>query len=365
MTLRIDLSGGPSIDEIRNRVKATTIHKLSSTENPLGPSPRVIEILRDAAATLHEYPPRGDDHLREAIANHHARGLTPDHVASANGGYEVIDLIGRAFLRPGDEVIISSPTYRAYAWSAARQEATIVDVRLRPDDFSLDVDGILAALTERTRLVCLCNPGNPSGSIAPRADVERLLAHLPARTILVADEVYVHYVDDARYPDSIRHVLDNQPVVIVHSLSKAYGLAGLRVGYGIGRPDLIARVAAYRRPFHLSTLALRAAVAAIQDTEHLDRSVALARAGRRHLRQQLDRLGVTHWPSQGNFVLFRTETPARQAYEQLLERGIMVRPTDSNGLPDHLRVSAGRPDANEAFIEALAAIERDDRPGRA
>lgn len=333
-----------------------TIHKLSSNENPLGPSPQVMDVIREATSALHVYPPRGDDTFREVLASHHARGLTPDHFVSANSGYEVLDLVGRAFLRPGDEAIISSPTYRAYAWSAARQEATVVDVRLRPDDFSLDVDGILAAVTDRTRLVCVCNPGNPSGSIVSGVDVERLLAHLPPHAILVADEVYGHYVDDPAYPDSIQYIQHDRSVIIVHSLSKAYGLAGLRIGYGIGRPDLVERVAAYRRPFHLSTLAIRAGIAAIQDTAHLEQSVALARAGRRYLRRELNRLGVRTWPSQGNFVLFRTGTPAREVYERLLERGVMVRPTDSNGLPDHLRVSAGLPVANEAFIGALSAI---------
>ncbi len=365
MTIRPEYIGGPSIDDVKDRVKAARIHKLSSNENPLGPSPRVLELVREAGASMHLYPPRGDERLRAALTRHHARGLTPEHIVTANSGYEIIDLIGRAFLRPGDEAIISSPTYRAYGWTTERQEATTVDVRLRPEDFGLDLDAVLERLGERTRLVCLCNPNNPTGAIIAAQELDRLLDRLPDRAIVVADEVYSHYVDHPDYPDSIRHVLDGRAVIIVQSFSKAHGLAGLRVGYGIARPDLAERVATYRRPFHMSALALLASEAAIGDTAHLDRSVALAREGRTYLRAQLERLGVPSWPSEGNFVLFRPIAPADGVFEQLIARGIMVRPTGSNGLPGYLRVSTGLAEANEAFIEALTEVMQEDSSCRA
>lgn len=365
MTIKTDYTGGPSIEEVKDRVKAARIHKLSSNENPLGPSARVLELVRDAGASIHLYPPRGDDRLRTALARHHGRRLTPQHFLSANSGYEIIDLVGRAFLRPGDEAILNSPTYRAYGWTTERQEATTVDVRLRPETFALDLDGVLARVTDRTRLVCLCNPNNPTGAIVTAAEMRRLLDGLPERVVVIADEVYSHYVDHPDYPDTLQHVLDGRAVVIVQSFSKAYGLAGLRIGYAIARPDLVDRVAAYRRPFHMSELALRAGEAAIEDTAHLERSVNLAREGRTYLREQLDRLGVPNWPSEGNFVLFRPPGSARDVFERLIERGVMVRPTDSNGLPDHLRVSTGLPESNEAFCLALAEIVGEDASCRA
>jgi histidinol-phosphate aminotransferase len=361
---RVEYSGGPSIEEVRGRVKAARIHKLSSNENPLGPSPRVLEAMREAMASLQRYPPRGDEQLRQALAAHHGRTLTPEHFTTANSGYEVIDLIGRAFLRAGDAVVISSPTYRAYGWSAERQEAAVVDVRLMPDAFALDIDGMLTVIGERTRLVFLCNPSNPTGALVPAPIVGRLLDRLPDGAVLVADEVYSHYVDDPAFPDSLAHVLEGRPLIVVQSFSKAYGLAGLRLGYAIGRPDLIERIARLRRPFHLGELALRAGVAALADQAHLAASVALAREGRAFLAHELRRLGVPGWPSQANFVLFRPPLPARDVFERLIERGIMVRPTDSNGLPGHLRVSAGLRESNEAFVRALAEVLGEGSPCR-
>ena len=356
MSSHVEYNGGPSIEEVRDRVKASRIHKLSSNENPLGPSPRAIEAIRHTAESLQMYPPRGGQRLRDALASHHGHTLTPEHFLGANSGYELIDLVGRTFLDAGDEIIISSPTYRAYAWAAERQDARVVDVRLTPRDFALDLDDVLAAVSPRTRLVCLCNPNNPTGALVSGAVMRSLHDGLPDDVVVVADEMYSHYVDDPAYPDSIQDVLDGRPVIIVQSFSKAFGLAGLRLGYGIARPDLVERVARYRRPFQLSELALNAGVAALDDRAHLDSSVALAHAGRQFLRQELQRLSVECWESHANFVLFRPPLAASDVFERLIERGIMVRLTDSNGLPGHLRVSTGLQESNEAFVRALEDV---------
>lgn len=356
---KVEYSGGPQIEEVRARVKAARIHKLSANENPLGPSPDAIAAMREAMATIQRYPPRGDDLLRHALAAHYGRSLSPDHFTSANSGYDIIDLIGRTFLQAGDAVLISSPTYRAYGWAAERLGAGIIDVPSNTDDFTLDLDRLLNAIDTRTRLLFLCNPGNPTGAIVPAPVVERLLDTLPDGVMVVADEVYSHYVDDPAFPDSIAHVLNEQPLIVVQSFSKAYGLAGLRLGYAIARPDLIEQVARFRRPFHLGALALQGGIAALADRRHLAASVRLAREGRRYLVRELERLGVPCWPSQANFVLFRPPPPVEAVFEALIERGIMVRPTDSNGLPGHLRVSAGLPESNEAFVRALTEVLRE------
>jgi histidinol-phosphate aminotransferase len=186
--------------------------------------------------------------------------------------------------------------------------------------------------------------------------MDRLLAALPAEVLVVADEAYSHYVARSDYPDSIRYVLKGCPLIVLHSFSKVYGLAGLRLGYGIARPDLIAQLWRYRRNFHLGRLELAAGIAALGDLEHVARSVKLAQEGRTYFYAALARLGVKFWPSEANFVLFQPARAAAEVCEELLERGIMVRPTEGNGLPGCLRVSTGLPEANAAFIQALSAV---------
>lgn len=330
--------------------------ELSANENPSPPSPRVVEAVVGALGRLNRYPNREDDELRDAVARHLGRGLTPANVFTGSSGSDVLELIARALLEPDDEVVVSQPTFQVYASTAQRQHARVVPVPLDPSSLKWDIDAVLRAVTPSTRLVYLCNPGNPTGVVVSAAAVEELLAGLPARVALVADEVYVHYVTSEVFPDSIGHVLAGRPVVVVHSFSKVYALAGLRLGYAVTTPDLAASIAGVRRKFHLGRLDVAAGVAALSDQDFVRKSVALVHEELPFFYDTLRRLGVTYWPTDANFVLFRSPGDAGELVRQLSTRGVKVRTTDGNGMPGHIRVTVGLPDENRRFAEALEAV---------
>ena len=356
----ITYQGGLSIDEVRNRSKVTQIHKLSSNENPRGPSPAVVAAIQAVATTLNIYPPRGDESLRQALVETHQRGLTLDHFFCANSGSEVLQSICRAFLQPGDDFLICSPTFGAYVRFAGAQGANAIDSPLRARDFSYDLEAILAAVTPRTRLFFLCNPNNPTGTIMTAADFATLLERLPPHVMVVADQVYEHYVTRPDYPDTIVHVVAEKPVIIVQTFSKGYGLAGLRLGYAIAPPTITAQLRRQVRNFHLSSIALAAGVAALGDQGYMHESARLATAGKEYLYGELERLHVQTWPSEGNFLLIRPDRPAQAVYDGLLARGVMVRPMDTFGYPAGLRVTVGSPEANAAFIAALEEVLQEE-----
>ena len=348
--------GGPSVEEVRSRVEVDRIYKLSSNENALGPSPKVVEAIQNALTSLHVYPPREDDSLRDHIATYLGRGLTRDYIYTGNSGSEVVELLNRAFAQAGDEVIVSSPTFGLYKRLAVKLDLKLVDVPLDGQSFAHNISGMINAITDRTRLLYICNPNNPTGTILLRPEMEALLDALPDHVTVVADEVYHDFVDHPDYPDSIQSVLDGRNLIVVHSFSKAYAMAGMRLGYAISRPDIVKAVRHFRCPFHLNALANAAGHAALDDHEHRERTVAMVKQGKAYLSAELDRLGVHYWPSHTNFIMMKPDAPADEVQDYLLKRGIMVRPTSRNGLPGGIRVTIGTEEANHAFIEALEAI---------
>ena len=336
-------------------------YRLHYNENPLGPSPMVMDRIKAHLAGLSLYPPRDDEALRNRLAAFYGKGVTPDHLFTAYSGSEALDLIARVFLAPGDEVIVCGPTFHVYARTAEWQGATVVDVPLDDEDFSVRVDAVMEAVTARTRLVYLGNPNNPTGSIVTRDDMDRLHRGLPGGVTLVTDEVYHQFVTHPDYPDSPAEAVAGRNVIVLHSFSKVYGLAGLRVGVVLSRPDIVERLARLRRTFHLGSLEMEAAVAAIGDQDHVTQSVALAEQGKKTLYAAFDRLGVAYWPSEGNFVLFRTPVPAEELTARVADRGILVGSGSRFGLTHSIRVSVGLPEANEAFVSALEGILIDHR----
>lgn len=345
-----------SLDRIAGGVNSQHVYELGANESPLGPSPTVIAAIRNAAPSLHLYPPRTDAHLCAALAEHHGRGLTNRHFFTSCSSSEGLELIARTFLRPNDEIVICSPTFRTYGVFAKLQNARVVDVPLDRTTFAHNLPALVAAVTSRTQCVVICNPNNPSGAVMRAPDMAALLASLPERVLTVVDEAYAHYVSCPDFPDSIGDVLAGGNIVVMRTFSKAYGLAGLRLGYGIARPELTERISAYRRPFHLSRLHLDAGVAALRDQRHVGRVVQLAQESKQYLYAELERLAVRFWPSEANFVMFEPRLPAGQVNAALREQGIVVHGTDGNGLPGCLRVTTGLPEANQAFIRALSQV---------
>jgi histidinol-phosphate aminotransferase len=329
---------------------------LSGNENPSAPSARVIAAITQAAQRLNRYPAGEDDELRDAVAATIGRGLTPDHVVTGSSGSDVLELIARVHLSPTDEAILCPPTFTVYAPQIGRQGATAVAVPLDAATFACDVDAVLAAVTPRTRVLYLCNPGNPTGVAIPRSAVNRMIDALPSHVTLVADEVYFQYVTTPGFPDSIGHVLANRPVIVVHSFSKAYALAGLRLGYAIAPPEIARRIAGARRKYHLGRLELAAGLAALGDQEFVRQSVALVHEQLPLFYDAFRRLKVTYWPSNANFVLFQAPGDAGALQQALVARGVRIRTTDGNGLAGHLRVTVGLPEENRRFAAALAEV---------
>ncbi|RME69535.1 MAG: histidinol-phosphate transaminase, partial [Chloroflexi bacterium] len=347
---------GASIESIRQTYGLEEVIKLASNENPFGPSPRAVEAIAQAAGGLNRYPPMTDDALRQALADTLGRGLTPAHFVTGNGGSEVLAMIAAVFLSPGDEFIISRPTFPMYEITARRAGAHPVYADLDPEQFTYRVDAILAAVTGRTRLVYLCSPNNPTGTIITAAQMDELIRRLPRHVLVVSDEVYFHYVSSPDYPDSLRYVLEDRNVIIIHSFSKAYGLAGLRLGYAIAPPGLAGYLARARQPFHLSQPALSGGLAALKDQAHLTKTISLTRQGRAWLSEQLRALRLAVWPAEGNFILFKPPFAAAEVSERLLRRGVIVRPMTQFYLPTHLRVTVGEPEENARFITALKEV---------
>ena len=349
--------GSPSDEDRLQADQQAPVYRLQNNENPLGPSPCAVEAIRALAPTLAVYPSYSDIELRRAIVEALGRGLTPAHIFTGCSGFEALELITRAALAPGDEIILSSPTFiGAYTKVSAPLGAKIVDVPLEPRTFRYRPDAVLAAVTERTKLIFVCNPNNPTGTVVNAEALEALMNGLPEHVLVVADEVYHNFVDDPSYPDSLQYVLDGRNIIIVHSFSKVYGLAGMRLGYGIARPEIANSIAGLQRGFHQNKLALAAGIAACRDQAHVGRVIDYLREEARWVCGQFDRLDIHYWKPAANFILFETRVPADELQAQLGQRGLLLRGQARIGLPYAMRLSLGTREANQAFITALEDI---------
>jgi histidinol-phosphate aminotransferase len=344
-------------DDVRQKYGLEKVYRLSQNENPLGPSPKVLEAIAEVVPTLSYYPAFSDLRLREALVEVIGQGINPNYLYTGCSGFEALEMLARSFLAPDDEVIISSPTFTsAYKKTATLAGAKIVDVPLDPVTFDYNVEGVLAAINEKTKMILLCNPNNPTSTIMTAAQMDKLMTNVPEHVLVVSDEVYHHFVDSPDYPDSLQYILAGKNIVIVHSFSKAYGLAGLRLGYGIARPEIANYVSSLHRGFHQNTISLAAGRAAALDQAHLRYVLDYLNAEMRWLIGEFDRIGLKYWHPSANFVLFETQFPAQELTEKLMAYGVLVRPQHGDGLPYGIRVCVGMHEANEVFIRALEAI---------
>ena len=345
--------GGGDIQQIQAQYGLEEVIKLASNENPLPTAEPIQKAIMQAAAGLNRYPPMGDGDLRRALAAHLGRGLTADNFVTGNGGCDVLFMIANSLLGPDDEAIICPPTFPVYESSIKRVGATLVQVPLLAD-FSLNVEGVLAAVTPRTRLLYLCSPNNPTGSIMTQTELDALMAELPEEVVVVSDEVYHHFNTAADYADSYRYVRDGRNLIILHSFSKVFGLAGLRLGYAITTPLLADYFSRARLPFHLSSLVLAGGTAALAERDYIENSVELTIGERQRVFEALQAMPhLTVYPSQANFVLIKPAAEAAELCQRLEQQGIMVRPMESFYLPGYLRVSIGLREENERLLAAV------------
>ena len=344
---------GMPIEELERELGIHDSIKLASNENPLGPSPKAMEAIARALPQLHRYPDGSAFYLKRRLAEMH--GVSPDEIIVGNGSNELIEMVVRTFVRPRDEVVMADQAFVVYRMVTQAVAATPRIVPLR--HFTHDLEAMADAVTSRTRLIFVANPNNPTGTIFRRAAWEHFLQSLSGRQlIVVADDAYAEFVTDPEYPDTIVCRGEGAvPVVSLRTFSKLYGLAGLRIGYGVAPVGLVDALGRVRQPFNVNALALVAAQAALDDTEHVERTLALNREGMAYLTRELDRLGLPWVPSSANFILVKVGQGSR-VYEALLRGGVIVRPMDGYGFPEHLRVTIGLQDENERCIRALEAV---------
>jgi histidinol-phosphate aminotransferase len=343
---------GKPIEEVERERGIANSVKLASNENPLGPSPRALEAVRLSLPGVHRYPDSGGYDLIRKLAAHHR--LAPGNFVIGNGSDDIIVMLGQAFLQPLDEVIMTRPSFQMYEIVARSAGAVPVEVPLR--GFRADLEAMAGRLTPQTRMVFINTPLNPTGTIVTRRELDTFLEALPAEVILVLDEAYIEFARDPRGTDSRDYADGRRPVVGLRTFSKVYGLAGLRIGYGI-MPAAVAEVLnRVRQPFNVNLLAQKAAAAALDDREFLDRTLLLVHSGLEYLERALAQLGIECLASQANFLMVRVSRPGRQVFEALLDRGVIVRPLDSYGYPDWIRVNAGLPEENQRFIAALGEV---------
>lgn len=347
---------GKPVEELQRELGLTEVVKLASNENPLGPSPLALAEARRALSDIRLYPDGSGYRLKQALAQH--LGVEIAAISLGNGSSDLLELVARAFLGPGTAAVYSA---HAFAMYPIYTTATGAECRVAPAGLghSHDLDAMAARIDTTVRVVFIANPNNPTGGYLATAALREFLQWLPRHVIVVVDEAYCEYVEQADYPDCMPWVAELRNLVVTRTFSKAYGLAGLRIGYAVSDPAVADYLNRIRQPFNVNSIALSAASAALTDQEHLRRSREVNAAGLQQLQAGVERLGLRYTPSVGNFLLVDLGRDAAPIYQALLAQGVIVRPLANYALPQHLRVSIGLPVENECFLQRLAQVLAD------
>lgn len=344
---------GKPIREVEQELGLGRVIKMASNENPLGPSRKALRAMRRALREAHLYPDGSCYYLRKRLAEEH--GIGENQLIIGNGSNEIIELLARGFLNEGDRVISSRSTFLVYPIITQCCGAEYVEAPMQ--DFRYDLRGILDRITERTRLIFIANPNNPTGTYVTRSEVEDFLAKVPKGVIVCFDEAYVDFVEAKDFPYLLFHVKTERPnLIVLRTFSKSFGLAGLRVGYGMGSPELIRYLHKIRQPFNVNSIAQAGAEAALDDRFFLWRTKALVSRGRTYLYRRLKRLGLTYVPSQANFILINVERDSDEVFQEFLRQGIIVRSMKAYGFPTWIRLTIGRRSQNARFIRVLKKL---------
>lgn len=349
---------GKPISEVERELGLHETIKLASNENPLGPSPKVVEAIKKAAFELNYYPDGNAYYLKNAIIDYHKkRGeeVHFDDIIVGNGSNEIIDIAIRTFVKDDEELIVSRQAFVVYELIP---NAADIKSRLVPQtgDFRIDVDGYIAAITDKTKMICLINPNNPTGTYYSKAEFERLLKAIPEDVVLLVDEAYIDFVDAKDYPNSIYFRNLHKNMIIARTFSKAFGISGIRLGYAIATAELVDYMNRVREPFNTSSLAQAAGIAALEDSEYLKKSVSVNKAGKDYYYQEFKRLRLEYLPSQGNFILVKIgENPSvgMECFNYLLKKGVIVRPMGGYGFPNWIRISIGLENHNMICIKQI------------
>lgn len=344
---------GKPIEEVQREFGVLDVIKMASNENPLGPPPMALEAMRGSLSEVGFYPDGNCFYLKRDLAA--SLGCSEDQLIIGNGSDEVLKLIAETFLNPGEEVMFAQPSFPEYEFVSRVMDATPVAVPV-DGSFAHDLKAMAAKITGRTKLVFICNPNNPTGTIVDGSDLEAFLDAIPEHVLVVIDEAYREYVTDPAYPDSLSYIKEGRRLISLRTFAKIYGLAGLRIGYGVSGPGIISLINRVKEPFNVNYLAQAAARAALQDTGHLRRSRELVASGKSFLYEALDRLGLKYVPTEANFIFMDTGVDSRELFPALLREGVIVRTGDIFGYPSFIRVTIGTPGQNQRFIQVLKKV---------
>ena len=340
---------GKPVEEVERELGISGVIKMASNENPLGPSPKGINALKAYLTRLNFYPDGNCFYLKKDLS---ARlGLDPSQITFGNGADELITLAGTAYLDPGDEVVVADPSFSEYDFCARLMNAEVVKVPLK--QYRHDLNAMLEAVTEKTRIVFICNPNNPTGTVVFRQEMESFLEKVPSHVLVVMDEAYYEYVTHRDYPQSLDWVKQGFNMLTLRTFSKIYGLAGLRIGYGVGPEKVITDLNTVREPFNVNAAAQVAARAALLDEEYVREVQQVNEQGKRYLYGELERLGLFYVPTEANFIFVNTGVDSRDLFQSLLRQGVIVRTGDIFGHSRFIRLSIGTEEQNRRFVEAL------------
>lgn len=344
---------GKPISELAREmgIEESSIVKLASNENPLGISPKAYEAIQDALEEISRYPDGNSFALRDAVCRKFQ--LQPEQLVFGNGSNDILELAARAFLVPDSEAVYSQHAFAVYA--LVTQAVGARGIVVPAQNYGHDLNAMLAAITPATRMVFIANPNNPTGTLLEKQALRDFLRQVPARVLVVLDEAYDEYLPETHKSESVAWLAEFSNLIISRTFSKAYGLAGLRIGYGMANAAITDIMNRVRQPFNVNSVAQAAAVASLQDEAFVARSYALNQAGMKQITQGFERLGLAYIPSFGNFVSFRVNN-AGNVYQRLLKKGVIVRPVANYGMPDYLRVSIGLFAENARFLEVMEEI---------
>nr|HID59836.1 histidinol-phosphate transaminase [Desulfobacterales bacterium] len=350
-SLRAYQPGKPT-EELEREYGISNSIKLASNENPLGPSPCAIEAISKSLKNLHRYPDGNSYNLRKRLAEH--LNVPFNQIVLGNGSNEIIELLVRTFLCPGEEVIIPAPSFLMYKIMV--QAASGVPVEVPLTKYVLDLDGMLKRITSKTRMIFINNPNNPTGTIVKRREMEQFLEEVPNDVIVIIDEAYIEFVRDPDCPRGLEYVDGQNMVVTLRTFSKVYGLAGLRIGYGVMKEEVSEFINRVRQPFNTNTLAQIGALAALDDRAFFEETIRLVHEGLDFLYHELDRMGVRYLPTEANFLLIDLGRDSEQVYREMLKRGVIIRSMTPYGYPNCIRITVGRYEENLRFIETLKEV---------
>jgi histidinol-phosphate aminotransferase len=344
---------GKPIEELERELGITGSIKLASNENPLGPSPRAVAAMQKVLANLHRYPDGSGYYLRQKLAQKY--GYPEEWFVLGTGSNEIIELLLRTFLGRDEEVLTSRTSFAVYAIITQACGGRITEVPMT-DDLRFDLPAIAAQINERTKLIFLTNPNNPTGTYYTKAEFEAFLAHVPADCLVAIDEAYFEFVDADDYPNGLDYLRERPNLIVMRTFSKIYGLAGVRLGFGIAHPEVVGYMNRVRQPFNVNMLAQVAGIAALEDDDFVRHAQETNRKGLSYLYAELDKLGLSYVRTVTNFFLIKGPVPGRKIYDALLREGVIVRPLENYGLPQYFRINVGTMEENVRFITTLAKV---------